>query len=106
MPARVALVDHPGEAPVEGDLLEVDVRDVELLGEGLPHRLVGDVVELEEHLLSEIVLELGFADGPELSEDLAEPPAAARRGASRLVGWARAYLDDGHARQLSGRLVG
>src|SRR5215470_16042631 len=83
MPARVALVDHASEAPVERDLLEVDVRDIELLGERLAHRLVGDVVELEEHLaqgqlelrlLSEGVLELGFADGPELPEDLAEPP--------------------------------
>src|SRR5215470_8373237 len=115
MPARVALVDHASEPPVERDLFEVDVRDVELLGERLTHRLVGDVVELEEHLaqgqlelclLGEGVLELRFADGPELAENLAKPAAAARGGASGLVGGARGCLDDGHGRQVSGRSVG
>src|SRR5690348_10536323 len=116
MPARVALVDHPGETPVEGDLLEVDVRDVELLAERLPHRLVGDVVQLEEHLaqrhlqlrlLGEGVLELGLADGPALEEDLAEPSAPVRRGgASRLVARACGYLAGGHSRGVSGWLAG
>src|SRR5215831_15031177 len=117
MPARVALVDHASEATVEGDLLQVDVWDGELLAEGLPHRLVGDVVELEEdlaqrhleaRLLRESVLELGLGNGAELEEDLAETATSGRGGGRRRAGGAGGYLSGGHSRSppINGRLVG
>ena len=87
MAPGVAPVDHPGEPAIDGHLLQVDEGDLELLAQGLPHRLVGDVVELEEDLaegqleallLGEGVLELRLGDRPAGEEDLAE--AVTRRG--------------------------
>ena len=87
MAPRVAPVDHPGEPAIDGHLLQVDEGNLELLAQGLPHRVVGDVVELEEDLaegeleallLGESVLELGLGDRPVGEEDLAQ--AVTRRG--------------------------
>jgi hypothetical protein len=87
MAARVAPVDHPGEPAIDGHLLQVDEGNPQLLAQGLPHRLVGDVVELEEDLaegkletllLGEGVLELGLGDRPVGEENL--PQAVTRRG--------------------------
>src|SRR5262249_11625297 len=91
-------------------LLEIDERDVELLRERLPQRLVGDVVELEQDLaerqlegvlLGERVLELRFADCLAREEDLAQPaaPGGGRlHGAPDCFGYACRHVGEGHAR--------
>src|SRR6266436_2623323 len=112
MALRVAPVDHADKPAIDRHLLEVDKGHVELLAQRLPHGVVRDVVELDQHrterklqtpLLGQGMLELLLGDRLVGEKNLSQPATlggSPERGFRRPLGAPRGprpYVCEGHA---------